>query len=784
MTRWPVRSAGSRTDMSMPNLRRKIREALLARLLAGAALSVCAFSATQAQVVSDPVVTTAQAGDAVGSQIVQGPPIDNSDGLGADGYYLEADVLIQDDRAKTLTAEGDVEIRHQGRTLRANRLIYDQAAGVVSASGSVVIIEPDGATAFAESVALDDRLAAGVAKGFSLRLKDNIKIAADTVVRRDANTAELNQAIYTPCLLCETDKEKPPTWSIRAEKVIQDQNNQTIYYQNAVIEMFGLPVFYTPVFWHADPNAPRMSGLLPPKGVASQRRGLSYEQPYYWAISPSRDLLLSPQINTKVSPFLNLQYRQRFYSGQITARLGYTYERDLDGDGERIGDLTSRSYVLADGAFDIDSHWKWGFSTERASDDLIFDKYDVDDVARQRGLIASDNRRLTSQLFTTRQDNLSWFSINAISIQGLRPTDNDRSFPTIAPLIEARWEAPAPVMGGRLRVLGDAVVLTRDQSQFVATQPGADSRRATAQADWRTNLTFTSGLRLSPFLLARADYYNIDDYPAAGDNSSIGRALGVMGADLSYPLFRRDGDRTIILEPLAQLALSPESDADPRIPNEDSLVLEFDETNLLRANKSPGFDLFEGGLRLNAGMRGTVSFDDGRAISLLVGRSFRDQRDTALPARSGLQAKASDWIVATDAKAAKGLELYGRARFDGDTGDLRRLEVGADMTFERGAGYLRYLHDNQDITGVERQDIDFSGDVFVTRRIGVTMAGIWDIENDVWRRQELGVFYRDDCLDAAVVWVHEETFNRTLGPSDAVVLRLTLATLGDKGYRR
>jgi LPS-assembly protein len=183
-------------------------------------------------------------------------------------------------------------------------------------------------------------------------------------------------------------------------------------------------------------------------------------------------------------------------------------------------------------------------------------------------------------------------------------------------------------------------------------------------------------------------------------------------------------------------------------------------------------------------MRGTVSFDDGRAISLLVGRSFRDQRDTALPARSGLQAKASDWIVATDAKAAKGLELYGRARFDGDTGDLRRLEVGADMTFERGAGYLRYLHDNQDITGVERQDIDFSGDVFVTRRIGVTMAGIWDIENDVWRRQELGVFYRDDCLDAAVVWVHEETFNRTLGPSDAVVLRLTLATLGDKGYRR
>lgn len=788
MTRIRVPPSLRKPEMSMPKPRRNLRSRTLACLLAGAAMSACAFGAVAAQAMEGAESRAMDPRDAMPAS--SGPsqptpaPTADVDGLGDDGYYLEADVLVQDDKARTLTAEGDVEIRHQGRTVRANRLIYDQAGGVVTASGAVAIIETDGTTAFADTVVLDDQLSAGVAKGFSLRLKDNVKIAADTAVRKDATTAELNRAIYTPCLLCETDPTRPPTWSIRADKVVQDQDNQTIYYQNAVIEMFGAPVFYTPVFWHADPNAPRMSGLLPPKGVASQRRGLSYEQPYYWAISPSRDLLVNPQINTKVNPFLNLQYRQRFYSGQINARLGYTYERDLDGDGERIGDLTSRSYVLADGAFDIDSHWKWGFSTERASDDLVFDKYDVDDVADQRGLIASDNRRLTSQLFTTRQDNLSWFSINAISIQGLRPSDNDRTFPAIAPLVEARWEAPSPVLGGRLRLLGTAVALTRDQSPTVATEPGADSRRVSAQADWRTDLTFASGLRLSPFAQARVDYYNVEDYPASGDGGSFGRQLGVVGVDLTYPLFRRDGDRTIILEPMAQLALSPESDADSRIPNEDSVVLEFDETNLLRANKSPGFDLYEGGLRLNTGLRGTLTYDDGRALSLLVGRSFRDQIDSSLPARSGLQARASDWIVAADAKAAKGLELYGRARFDGDTGSLRRLEVGADVSFERGSGYLRYLHDNQDITGVERQDIDFAGDLLFTRRIGATVAGIWDIENDVWRRQELGVFYRDDCLDAAVVWVHEETFNRTLGPSDAVVLRLTLATLGDKGYRR
>jgi lipopolysaccharide assembly outer membrane protein LptD (OstA) len=36
-----------------------------------------------------------------------------------------------------------------------------------------------------------------------------------------------------------------------------------------------------------------------------------------------------------------------------------------------------------------------------------------------------------------------------------------------------------------------------------------------------------------------------------------------------------------VLEPLLQIALSPDSDPDPLVANEDSSVLEFDETNLL-----------------------------------------------------------------------------------------------------------------------------------------------------------------------------------------------------------
>jgi len=717
-----------------------------------------------------------------------------ADGLAPEAFFLEADQVIQNDGENVVTAKGDVEVRYQGRTLRAQEVTYDRATGVVTASGQTTLINPDGSAQFAEAITLDDQMRAGIAQGFSTRLPGDVKIAAASAVRRSETVSELNKAIYTPCPVCvdAQGKQHGPTWSIRADKVVQDRDRQIVYYRNATIIMFGVPVFYTPVFWHADPSAERKSGLLTPKLTASRRRGLSYEQPYLQVISPSQDLILSPQLNTKVNPFLNAAWRKRFYAGRIEARGGYTYEAELDGEGHRLGNTTSRSYVLADGQFDINDYWRWGFSAERTSDDLIFDKYDISDVYAQRGLIMTDDRRLTSQLYATRQDQRSYFSMAALSIQGLRPTDIDRTFPTIAPLIEARWEPRGPVMGGRLRLLGGGVVLTRDQSAELGSSrddPGIDSRRATAQADWRSDYTFASGLRVSPFANLRGDVYSISDLPG-GEEHSEGRLLGAAGVDLRWPFFRRDGDRTIVLEPMAQLAVSPEADqiiigydADgPVYFNEDSQGLEFDETNLFRTNRFAGFDLYEDGARLNVGGRASVIYDNGRGGSLMVGRSFRNEPNTVFASRSGLQPRASDWIVAAEAIPMGGVALFSRARFEAETGSLRRIEAGADVNTARAGGFVRYLRDNEDVFGEQREDIDFAGDALLYGNWGVTFRGVRDLERDVWRRQEIGVLYRDDCLEAAVVWVHEETFNRTLGPSDSVQVRLTLATLGDKGY--
>ena len=767
-------------------------------LLAGAAIVIVAWTGAAHAATKPPGAPPSDRPKAAKPAIVP-------DGLKPGELYLEADLVARDDKAQSTTATGHVEVRYQDRTLRADKVIYDQAKGVITADGKVQIINSDGSIEYADHMVLDDEMKVGVAQGFAMRTPlttrtsaggtatASLKIAAASVLKRNENVNELNRAIYTPCDICAKDgSNKTPTWSIKAESIVQDHVHQVVYYRNAVIQIMGHPVLYLPVMWHPDPQAERSSGFLPPNFGVSNRRGFTYEQPYVQILSPSADLTLTPQINTKVNPLLEGRFRERFYSGAVDARFGYTYDSDFDSEGKRFGERTSRDYILASGAFAINDQWRWGFTAERTSDKLIFDKYDIGDVFVPRGPYVADDRRLISQVYATRQDQQSWFSVAAFSIQGLRPGDGDRTFPVVGPLVDGRWEPDGAVLGGRLRLMGSAVALTRDQSPSNPLLPGIDSRRVTAEADWRTTLTTTEGLRISPFIQVRGDGYSLGDLSGVGHSSqSLGRGLAVAGADITWPFFRKFKDSTVVLEPVVQLVASPRakqvqvgvtSAGAPVYLNEDSVAFEFDETNLFQANKFPGYDLYEDGLRANVGGRVSVLWDDGRRASLLLGRTFRDSDSSVFNTNTGLQKKASDWIVAADAQPMVGVSLFTRARLDSDDLSVQRAEAGVNVANKYGTGYVRYLQDKSTPNGVPVENFDLGGELYLSPHWGLTAYGNRDLQQNGWVIRDVGVVYHDECLRVDVIYRKEDVILGRLHGSEGVTLRLTLATLGGPMY--
>ena len=236
---------------------------LRGRLFAGAA-------ALALLAISSPVLAQTTPSQGARQTVEQPGP----DGLTSDGLYLEADSITEDRETHVITATGSVQARYQGRLLRADRVDYQTETGLLSATGNAELINPDGTVQYADTIELDDELRAGVATGFAAMLQDNIRIASATAVRRSETVNELNNAIFTPCNICNSEGEpSEPTWSIQAETVVQDQENAVVFYRNAVIRVAGVPVFYSPVFWHPDPTAERQSGFLIPTITTSDGRG-------------------------------------------------------------------------------------------------------------------------------------------------------------------------------------------------------------------------------------------------------------------------------------------------------------------------------------------------------------------------------------------------------------------------------------------------------------------------------------------------------------------------------
>jgi len=798
--------------------------ALRHRLLAGAAALALASAggAALAQEAPDPAPSSAT----------------GADGLTPDGVYIEADVAGRDGDVISAEAAGADRVlaRFRDVTLRAGVVSYDLGLGIATADRQVEFTDAEGNVVFASHLELDSDLRAGIAVDFATRFRNGASLMAASAVRRSENVNELNYALFTPCPICDAEgNPREPSIAIQAEKVVQDEALRAILYRNAVFRVGGVPVFYLPFFAHPDPTVQRASGFLVPIPSYDEGRGLSLEVPYLLVASPSEDWLISPQFNTDVAPLLNLQWRRRFADGMIVARGGYTYERsfgdfDLDNDGDaesnvKFGDRTSRSYFLSHGRFDPDGPWRWGFTAERVSDKTLFDRYDIRDPYQDNGLYYGDQRRLISQLYAERQTARSYVSIATFALQSLRvarfdpvtPALNefeaDGALPVVAPLVEARWEPDGPVLGGRLRLRGSAVSLYRGDyvggpvlrpsiipAGSTLGLPGVDSRRVSGQAEWRRTLISPLGVRWEPFIDVRADLYSVADLPPllGLEEEAISRGRATTGLDISYPLFRRVGPGAdLILEPAAQLSASTSSDLDPRIPIEDSQTLELDESSLFRTDRFPGYDLYEGGLRLTVGGRATLRWDQGRQASLFIGRSYRADEEPAFltpvpdaPGQlydpSGLAAQSSDWVVQGSFSPSDRIRGWGHATIDA-SGEIRRAEAALDGRWgRRNLATVSYIVDRSNpLAGPLNRNYEFvqlSGQQFVYGNWGVAVSGIADLERDIITRSEVGLLFDDDCFRFEIGYRRDNTRVRPTGPSEGVYVRLNLATFGGTGY--
>ncbi|MEM9054686.1 MAG: LPS assembly protein LptD [Pseudomonadota bacterium] len=693
---------------------------------------------------------------------------------------LDADNIYVNEETNTVIAEGNVEATYEGRILRADRLIYNRNTDRVRATGNVVILDTDGTERFADEVETDSNLSDGYAIGFSTRMPEGGIAVAESAVRTSEGFNALDKIVYTSCEVC--DENDTPTWALRARRAVLNQETQMMSYRDAVLEVAGIPVFYTPFFAHPDPNSDRRSGLLAPDFGTSSKLGVFYQQPYYWAISPYQDLTIAPKVMANVNPLLEMEYRKRFWSGAVSANFSFTHEKEFDSDGETFGESEWRGHLFSEGRFNITPNWNWGFAVEQVSDDLYTRRYDIQGENEERGLYAGQPRYLLNQLYTQGQGQ-TWYADSALlTFETNRDNDTDARLPRALPLMFAEKLFDYGDYG-TLAVSGSTAILERDL--------GVDSYRASSAAEWSTTRVLPGGFLLNPFAEGRFDYYQLDN--TASGEESVSRGVATIGTRMSYPLYRPGKYVDVIIEPEAMIAYGTAGANNPDIPVEDSLFYEFDETALFEANSAAGYDVYDGSSKAALGASISARWKNGMSISALGGRRWRDTSDPVFNTASNLDGTVSDWVAGVTADFGKPLKLETRVRLDDDDLSLNRIDARIKTNIWRFRGQARYYSIDSSVTssGVDDEGIELKTDLKLTDRffflyaLNRDISGRFDSRGNFTDptdiRQSVGVAYEDDCSRFEITFERSEALDRTLGPSDSIKFRFSLKTLGDFG---
>ncbi|MGB3624420.1 MAG: LPS assembly protein LptD [Henriciella sp.] len=696
--------------------------------------------------------------------------IDPEGGVADERVTLQADNVYVLENENTVVAEGNVSAEYQGRVLTADRLTYDRDQARVRAQGNIIILEPDGTQRFAEEIETDASLANGYAVEFSMRTPDGTTASANSARREQETLNSLDRVIFTACELCEGDTT--PTWAIRARRAVLDEEDGMYSYRDAVLEIAGVPVIYLPYFAHPDPKAERRSGLLIPTIGSSSKTGLVYQQPYLWAISPYQDLTIAPIVYSKVNPVLELDYRKRFWSGNLNVNLTATNEQEFDSDGEKFGDKEWRGHIFADGSFSITDDWLWGFGVEETTDDLYIERYDIRGENNDRGLYINQPRVLLSQLYTVGQSSNWYADASLLTFDNLRVRDDrETGIADVLPLGHAQYDLDL----GNYGFAG-----LNASTAFLTRETGPDSHRVTVGADWSVQKILPGGIVAKPFAEARFDRYDLNDFPTDGEGDTVERTVGAIGTELSVPFYRPGKSVDIIVEPIVMGAFSTTGPNDEPIPIEDGLFYELDTSSLFDANGQAGYDLYEGDSKIGAGVSAVARWKSGVQFTALAGRRWRSRDDETFDVPSNLDGTASDWLGAVSLDWGNPFTFKAKVRLDDDSLELNRIDTSVNLRFDRVKSSLVYYQIDEEVTqaGLRQEGVLLQSEVSVTDNYFLTYGLQRDIENNRDIRHSVGVGYQDDCSRFELIFERSEKVDRQLGPSDSILFRFGLRTLG------
>ena len=559
-----------------------------------------------------------------------------------------------------------------------------------------------------------------------------------------------SKSIFTLCGY--RDNDKCPPWSIQSTKMLHDSKKKTVYYDNALLKIYDIPIFYFPKISHPDPTVERRSGFLLPSYSDTKNLGSSISIPYFFALSNDKNFTLTNKLFQSESPLFLGEYHQVFKNSYLMTDFGYT-EGYKKSPGSRSHFF---SYFVKNFENENKSKSSLSLAVQNISNDKFLKIYKI-----KSNLVDYEKDYLESSINFTHENDDLFLGLNASVYETIKTDYNDK-YEYILPELTIDKNLFSNNNFGNLDLQSNFKVHNYDTNKLTSFFVN--------DLDWNyKEFNFKSGLKGRVIANLRNINYetkNVDLYKK--DRTS--ELFGSLGYLTQLNLEKNKNNSKQKLKPKILLRYSPNHNMRKE---EDGSIL--NPLNAFNMNRLDNINNYETGLSASIGLDYEFTKEDQK-FDFSIAQIINEKENKKMHSKTSLDEKLSDLVFNSNFKVSENFKIKYNGAVDQNYKDINYNDIGTEINFNQFKIDFNYLEENKHIGDKKYFKTKFSYDKedkqlsFETKKDLITNSSEY---------YNLSYEYINDCLRAGLVYRREFYKDSEVEPEDSLMFKITLTPFGN-----
>ena len=591
---------------------------------------------------------------------------------------------------------------------------------------------------------------------FKVNKNNKPRVFANTV-KIDKEKNAFGKNIFT---LCDyRSKDKCPPWTIQSTKMLHDKKKKTIFYDNALIKVYNIPIFYIPKLSHPDPSVDRRSGFLPPSFSDSKNLGSGLTIPYYLAINKDKDFTFRNKFYLNENPLFGGEYRQAFKNSNLNLDMGYTQGYKKTDALKKSGNKSHFfSNFISNFRGENNSENIFKLKTQNVSNDKYLKLYRI-----KTDLVDYNQDILENYLDFSHSNEDLFFSSNFTIYENLKENYNDK-YEYIFPDISVDKNLFDNDVFGSLELQSNLRINNYDTNKT--------AKFFINDFNWRLKEHFfDNGLKgqlIGKFKNFNYETKNIESFKQEPTSEIFG-AIGYL-AEIDLIKKNQKNNFESLLSPKILFRHSPGNIR----KQEDGPML--DPLNAFSLDRLSNSEVLENGLSATIGVDYEMKKND-KKHSLSIAQVFNEKENKKMASKTSLDKKNSDLVGSYKYEFDKNINFNYNFNIDQNYKDINYNNLESSLNFNPIKLDFNYIQEKKHIGQKE----------FLKSKISYDKGDQTKLSFEIKRNlitnssefYDLSYEYYNDCLRAGLVYRREFYNDSELESENALMFKITLIPFGN-----